>query len=394
MTFTFADSTEWWLEIPPDVQADAWQQSQISGTPNRRWIAYLHQLCLNTFLPWLQSEIAPMAQLEFQVDLPALWELVNGIVIRLDRSTRMVLLPEETIDNAELEVPQEWVDIPSWTVEYYVAVQVKLGQQLERNWLRVWGYTTHHNLKNQGNYDLGQRMYYLDKQSLIQDMNSLWVSYDLCSESPAKVEIVPLSELPAAQAEQLMQRLSNPSITFPRLAVPFAMWGALLQQATWRSQLCQQRQAMAPISLRQWLENQLENIMAGWQSLETRFDSTSLAWNFRDTVETGESEVTRIKQINWATETDIPPVLLVVGLKAEADERLRVLVQIYSSQTSNFVPSNLILRLCSETGDVLQLVQAREQDIYIQLQFRCTSSTRFNLQISLNDDSFVEAFIV
>ena len=35
-----------------------------------------------------------------------------------------MLIPSEAIDDSELEVPQEWVDIPSWAADYYLAVQI------------------------------------------------------------------------------------------------------------------------------------------------------------------------------------------------------------------------------------------------------------------------------
>jgi hypothetical protein len=392
MTLTFADSMEWWLEISPEAQTEAWQQSQIGGTSNRRWTAYLNQLCLNTLLPWIRAEISPVAQPMFVSDIPALWELVGGIAIGLDQTTKLVLLPGETIDDSELEIPQEWVDIPSWAAEYYLGVQVKLAPQSDSSWLRVWGYTTYQDLKAQSSYDVTQRMYYLDEHLLERDLNTFWINYELCFEPSTPTETTSLPELSSPQAENLVQRLGLPSVTFPRLEIPFTTWGALLGHPAWRQSLCQRRQPRAPIQLRQWFESM---VTAGWQSLETLLGTTpTLATSFREAAEVEQPEVTQVKQLDWTVEAVHPPSLLVMGLQVETDDRIRVLTQIYSSQIGSFIPYGLTLSLCSEAGEVLQSVQARQQDLYIQLQFRCTLGTQFSLRISLDSDSFTEAFAV
>lgn len=73
-------------------------------------------------------------------DLSSIWEVVNGTAIGIGE-TRIVLIPE-AMDTDEYEVQAEWVDIPSWAADYYLAVQVNS----EDCWLRIWGYTTHKKL--------------------------------------------------------------------------------------------------------------------------------------------------------------------------------------------------------------------------------------------------------
>ncbi|MEO0490651.1 MAG: DUF1822 family protein, partial [Cyanobacteria bacterium J06659_2] len=50
------------LEITPDLQDQAWAQSRMLATPQSQWQGYLNSLCLQTLLPWIQTEQAPMAQ--------------------------------------------------------------------------------------------------------------------------------------------------------------------------------------------------------------------------------------------------------------------------------------------------------------------------------------------
>lgn len=263
--FTFADPKHLWLELP--TTQTQWQQNQFS-TPNSRWNAYLNRICLDAILPWLR-EYAPQGLVwPNSTALPSVWEVVNGTAIVMD-TTRLVLIPSETID-LSLRVPQEWVDIPDWAADYYLAVQVNPDQR----WLRIWGYTTHQQLKASGSYDPGDRTYCLEEDGLIQDLNVLWVARQLCPEEPTREAIAPLPTLQLAPAENLLQRLGNPTISTPRLAVPFELWGALLQHGGWRQRLYEQRQGLPQWSILQWLQTGVSDLaeQIGWQ----RVDQSSL----------------------------------------------------------------------------------------------------------------------
>ncbi|MEH2294105.1 DUF1822 family protein [Nostoc sp.] len=257
------------LEISETEQTKIWQQSQAFSTSSRRWIAYLNRLSLNTFLPWLRSEYAPNATpFPHLAALPSIWEVANGTGISLG-DTRLVLIPTEAVDLSELRVPQEWVDIPSWTVDYYVAVQVNL----EEGYIRIWGYTTHEQLKNRGTYDASDRAYCLDGEDLIFNLNILWMAHQICPEEVTRLETAPLPALETAQAQNLLQRLGNPGVILPRLAVPFSTWGALLEHGGWRQRLYEQRQGQQQQwSITQWLQTGVSDFAQkfGWASIESQ----------------------------------------------------------------------------------------------------------------------------
>jgi len=261
--FTFADPTQLWLEIL--TNQTRWQQSQFFSTPSSRWNAYLNQICLDAVLPWLRKEYAPQALVwpNFAA-LPSFWEIVNGTAIVMG-TTRLVLIPSETID-LSLRVPQEWVDIPAWAADYYLAAQVNVDEE----WVRIWGYTTHQQLKASGSYDPGDRTYCLEEDDLIQDLNVLWVARQLCPEESTRGIITPLPALPLAQAENLLQRLGNPAISVPRLAVPFELWGGLLEHGGWRQRLYERRQGLPQWSILQWLQAGVSDFgqQIGWQRVE------------------------------------------------------------------------------------------------------------------------------
>ncbi|MBW4600908.1 MAG: DUF1822 family protein [Calothrix sp. FI2-JRJ7] len=269
MTFNSSPSidnpTHLWLEIPEAELERSWQHQPFS-TPNRRWIAYLNRVLLSAFLPWLHSEHDSNAQ-AYPKDaaLPSIWEAVNGTAISFGNK-KMVLIPTEALDIDEFRVPQEWVDIPNWVADYYLSVQVNL----EERFIRVWGYTTHAQLKNEASYDTFDKAYCLDSEDLISNLNILWLSEQLCPDV-TRASVAPLPKLPLFQAQNLIQRLGNPNVIIPRTQIPFATWGALLQHGGWRQRLYEQRQGIQQCSVTEWLQNGVSDfaLLFGWATVDT-----------------------------------------------------------------------------------------------------------------------------
>ncbi|MFN6566031.1 DUF1822 family protein [Dendronalium sp. ChiSLP03b] len=379
MSFSCVPPTQLWLEVSPEIQDQSWQGSQSCVSLRGRWNAYLNQVCLSTFLPWLQAEYAPEASV--RTDVSALlnsWEVVNGTAIHID-TKRLILIPDKTLETREFYVPQEWVDIPNWVGDYYLAVQVNPDGE----WMRIWGYTTHEQLKNQGSYDSQERTYCLDANQMVEDLNVLWVVRQLYPDEPTQAALAPLPALSDTQVESLLQRLANPTITNPRLELPFELWGALLQREEW-----QQRRSPTTltVNLRQWFQNIVAD---SWQTIETLFGAQpDFAFSFREVSESVE-QIRRVKVINLGTQT----VVLMLTLTAEADGRVGIRTQLYPSDRDRHLPANIRLSLISASGQTVQLVEAREADNSIQLKrFKCPLNTKFSLQVELDDLSFTEDF--
>ncbi|MFN6571883.1 DUF1822 family protein [Dendronalium sp. ChiSLP03b] len=237
------------------------------STAGGRQRAWLNQLCLDTFLTWFKEEISPNARVHpTTAALPSFWEVVNGTAITFDNS-RLVLIPSLAMDVDELRVPQEWLDIPEWVADYYLAIQVNPDD----GWMRIFGYTTHYQLKNLGVYDASDRTYSLEFDNLIQDLNVLWVTQQLYPEEIRRATVSPLPPLPQTQAESLLQRLGNADIKFPRLEVPFQLWGALLAHGGWRQKLYELRQGFAQqSSILEWFQDGVTNFaqQLGWELRE------------------------------------------------------------------------------------------------------------------------------
>ncbi|AFZ23091.1 Protein of unknown function (DUF1822) [Cylindrospermum stagnale PCC 7417] len=391
MTLTFTEPTELLLEVVPSVRSQSWQNSQIYGTPHSRWCAYINQICLDVFITWVKNEYVSDAAVWFSsAGIPSFWEFVNGVGICFGEQ-KVLLVPSEAIDHKELEVPQEWVDIPSWAADYYLAVQITNNQE----WVRVWGYTTHQELKSPGNYDPVDRTYCLDARQITKDISAFFLTYQYCREAQTKKAIASLPQLPQTQAENLVQRLGTPSVTFPRLAVPFAVWGALLETEQSRQSLYQHRQGITKINLTQWLKGIFS---PGWQTLEAVFElrSDNNALGLRNYFGMKDATIRQAKLIDLGMQLQSTSVVLVIALVPDIDRQfISVRVQLHPAGQEFYLPANIKLVLRSEDRQVLQEVQARSQDNFVQmLRFDVETGVTFNIQVELNNFQITENFIV
>lgn len=233
-----------WLEVSERTQTEAWQtvsaECNSEGTVQQsysnaaaRWTAYLNILCLTQFLAW--------SKVQFEEDLPcqisfdaSIWEVVNGAALTIDK-TRIVLIPVEQSHLSEVCVPQEWIDIPAWVADYYLAVQLNLDEC----WMRVYGYATRAQVLSQSHYDRIIQTYVLDATSWVENLDVMWVAQDIRSTVKPEIQVLP-SLLPT-QIEQLLAKLSESTVYSPRLTVPFAEWAAILTSDRYRHSLYQRR---------------------------------------------------------------------------------------------------------------------------------------------------------
>lgn len=264
--FNFISVNDLVLEIPTEIQNQAANKAKYFSHPSTRYQGYLNELCLGTVLQWLQEEFTPSAKVwPNMTPMPNLWELLNGSAIVLDQK-RIILVPTEAIDLSELRVPQEWVDIPTWSGDYYLAVQV----EPDDCYVRIWGYCTHEQLKTKGNYEPSDRTYSLDSSDIISDMSVFFIARQLCPQEPTRIALPPLPTLTPVQAQNLISRLSNPEILTPRLAIPFEMWGGLIENDDCRRALYQKRLGLPEqLSPTQWLQSGVSQIAQqfGWGSV-------------------------------------------------------------------------------------------------------------------------------
>ncbi|NER01912.1 MAG: DUF1822 family protein [Okeania sp. SIO3C4] len=230
-----------WIEISEEDEENALPNEQDYSNDTARLNAYLNCLCLNLLLAWFQEEEEEIQPLPFpkRNELPSVWEFVNGVAIDFGKA-RFVIISSDGIDTDEFIIPGEWIDIPSWRGNYYLAVQVNC----EDGWLRVLGYATHKQIKNEADYDEVNRSYLLEREDLVEDLNIIFVMQDL-DENELENNVETLDNLPtlsSTEVTDLVENLSHNSIYLPRLEVEdFTKFKALLGNAVWRQQLYQVR---------------------------------------------------------------------------------------------------------------------------------------------------------
>lgn len=331
------DPNQFYLELAENTLARGWQHIDRYSVISRRWQAYLNQVALTTFLAWLQEEQSIKAKIwPNRSALPTFGEVVEGTAIEFE-GVRLLLLPTDSLDVSEIRVPQEWVDIPSWVADYYLAIQINPDD----GYLRVFGYTTHRQLKTKGRYEAGDRVYTLSERDLITDLDLLWITRQLCPEEQLRETVAPLPPLPLVQAENLLVRLGQSSVLFPRLEIPFQLWGALLEQDGWRQRLYEHRIGITEQwSVPQWLETGISQAAQalGWNSTQ---------WQPSFLVARGTPSVSSSRVFSRPLVIAQQPYELRVfpqGLPEQGIWRF----ELWSSSPNSYIPKGMKLRLLTE----------------------------------------------
>ena len=399
--FTTLYPDQIWLEVSLDEIKQKWPLEQEYSYDVARWNAFLNRLTLDVFLRWLEAESGIEEQPEVwpsREDLPSIWEVVNGTAIKLGE-TRIVLIPSGETDTNEFCVPAEWVDIPSWAADYYLAVQVNPDDC----WLRVWGYTTHNKLKA-AEYSNIRRTYSLEQDELIEDLNVMWVARSRGGDLKAASALPSLSP---AQAENLLEQLSQPSSYSPRFKVDFAQWGAFIENETLRQGLHKRRSISQlqtiglledlrtappplPITrLSQWLKNQFST---AWQSVESLLATQTgePASNFREAKTTAK----RAKLIGLGSQLMAQSVVLVVKITPTAAAEMEITVGVQPSLGQTYLPAQLQLAVLDEGGASVMVARANSANKNMQLHFSGEPGETFSVKVTLGDVSVIENFVI
>lgn len=389
MSFKLADPKEWWIEISPELHQQCWQRSQTQTRESCHWQAYLNRIALHLVLDWVDSTIG-----EARADLwlnerqqAAIWEFVNGAVVVVGNE-RWVVIPSEVIED-DLEVPQEWVDIPSWMGDYYLGVQI-----CEDSTARIWGVTTHQQIKQLGYYDADDRTYFVDQKNLLTDLTAFEIVHEQRAEVETRAAIAPLATLSAAQIENLTQRLGTPDITFPRLQVPFTLWGALMADETARQWLYEHRTGQNAPRLSDWLDGTVSHL---WQRLEDWLTTPTVAIEWRGeggrvpiSLQPMAFEANRVKVLEFGNQGE-SQVALVLGVSvlSEAEVSIGLQVCALSDRISEMIQVRLLNAQGGEEG------QARAaQTESIQLQFEGQRGEAFSVEVCCGEQCVTETFRV
>jgi hypothetical protein len=395
--------TQLGLPIPNQLSDFAWQQGQLYRSSESQWNIYLNQIAGQLLWQELQTDFADVTWWDnpppHQSTL--LWQFVQGTVLELNQK-RLVLLPDRTIDRSELVIPQEWVDIPTWAGDYFLAVQIDPDEQF----LHCWGYATHQQIKAKAQYLPDDRTYRLDAHDLIADIGALWVVQQLNPTEVTQAVIAPLPVVTPAAAANWLHYLGN--VPTPRLAMPFEPWGALLVDPAWLQRLAAMRPTVAAVKsaitpaqtmpfatqLNDWLQNILT---PGWQAIEDWLgNDTELGLALRQSPPLAAAPMSMVRRCKVLRLPE--QVLLLLTVEIDPDGLMGIQVQLRVADRDQTIPANLSLELVGRDGKIVQAVQARQQDNAIQLpRFRSPTGTPFSIQVQLNRRSpeltFSESFV-
>lgn len=351
-----------------------------------RWRIYLQKIASQALLTWFSEEFGLSAKLWPNGAPLDIWHILHGLPLTLG-DKRIVFMVDEAIDTSELRVPKEWIDIPNWRADYYVAANIDLDKQQ----LLLWGYAPYSMVKNSGAYDVADNTYSLSHLDLIQDFSVFWVAQQLEYSETVSMEIS--SNLPIAQAESLSQRLVN--VPEPRLEIPFDQWAVLIRCDRWRQQFYHQRQGHAfPLGLGRWINQITEQ---GWQTLDNLIPKTpALALRAESPSEElfSNDAFTYGKTILLKTSIADVKLLLVVAVEMQADDHRNIQIELYPVDHS-LLPDTVTMTLgLPDSGEQLQTVQAGSRDNYIQIPpFLCPAEELFRVSIQLADTAFQEDFV-
>ncbi|NEO52677.1 MAG: DUF1822 family protein [Okeania sp. SIO3B5] len=387
------------LEITPeDIEAETPNNDDYSYDVARRH-ALINRLVLNRFTKWLKTE-APIEE-ECHVwpsveDLPSIWEFVNGSALTIG-NTRLVLIPQEAMDTDEFSVPQEWVDIPDWLADYYLAVQVNL----EQGWFRVWGFISHKTLKQKAEFDPVLRNYSVAGELLIEDLTVMWVAREF--EETERAEVPALPKLFGDEFDRISEVLGKPRGYSPRLLVTnsetvddsevaFPKWAALMSKESLRQQLysklCGKYQSSSSnASKREKLSGWRDGISSNGYHLGRK--SAYATRNSRV-----RNEIRGNKIIDLGTSLNPQKVDLVMFVTPEVDEKISVEPRLSPVGDAGCLPSNIKLSWLSQEGrETENVVQSGEDNLYLPLPRETYKPNQsFTIQVSLGEVKITEDF--
>lgn len=153
------------------------------------------------------------------------------------------------------------------------------------------------------------------------------------------------------------------------------------------------RQLQSRVSLSQWLQGVVAD---RWRSLDELLGHHQpLALSFRSDAVKPETTIRRAKLLDLGLQLGPRSLVLLVAITPEAEEKLSISVQLHPALGELILPPNLTLQLLSDTGAVLQSIQSRNQDNYMQLKrFRGVLGECFQIQIVWGDLEMTESFII
>ncbi|VEP14383.1 conserved hypothetical protein [Hyella patelloides LEGE 07179] len=146
------------------------------------------------------------------------------------------------------------------------------------------------------------------------------------------------------------------------------------------------------IKLSDWFEGV---VAIGWQTVETLIKVNYAQPVVVRDMEQPEKKVKRAKAIDLGIQLGKDSVVLALALTTQPDDTINVLVQIYPSSGTLYLPKNLKLKMLSPSGKILQETVSGSLNNYTQLRrFSGQQGDLFRLEITLDEVTVQENFVL
>ena len=146
------------------------------------------------------------------------------------------------------------------------------------------------------------------------------------------------------------------------------------------------------VRLSDWFSGAIE---AGWQTIESLIEVNSYRPIAVRNVGQLEPKIKRGKAIDLGVQLGNTSVVLALVLTVLPESAVNVLVQVYPSKGEPYLPHSLRLAMLSESGKILQETVSGNLNNYAQLRrFSGQQGDRFSIEITLNEVTFTESFVL
>ena len=416
-TANFASQVE--IAIDPQyltkVQSEA-KDKMPNATAQQNYI--VNSLCLAAASEWLEENILESDEaiaIPEKDYLEARWSVVQGTELVLD-TMKIVVIPQESSDIAGISVPREWLDIPQWIPDYFLAVQVDLEQQV----IWLWGYVHSNTIKRKGTLDRTHQHYSLPLEQMSLDLELFGITHQLV-EAPQKSQDSIVEH--NINRQKALTELSKPSPFSPRLALPFVEWTTLISDKQWcrefyqeRIQISQSKEQITTSSqgkeqittssqskeqitkLLQWLKSEVTSTLdTGWYELNKILPvrQSPLAFALRNNELELKEWVKKAKVIDLKVQLQqARKIILLIALTQKAENQYSIVAQLHPDTEQNYVPEAIGFQILYD-NEVLQEVNARSQDRYLQIGFTSPIETSFSIKVTSHQQvCFEEEFVL
>jgi hypothetical protein len=405
----------------------------------KEWLVEERGLEIKPVFPWLEGK----EYLEFVASL------VNGFCLQI-QGVKVVFIPSDNSDIEEMEIPQEWVDLPNWQGDYYVPIRV--GTDGNKQFLHLWGFISDEKVRQIGRLDSMFRYYYIRGEEINSELDTLWMDLPEARTKPVFKELSP-----EQIAENISSLVRDKEVFSRRLHLSFEKWGNILNKDEYLQQYYRMNTAgdrpnivTKRIDLSAWLNDVTANVELGWQAIETLLSPSPPQVAFPQGMryfrqgEVRKDPINRDRYINelisqiekptrdldrwqaadllWEIDPQHPqlpffrirdlrqqfddrPIGLTISMAVLPDSRMAILLRLcpISDSADSYLPPDFKLELqdgdgetiVSPNGKAFQAIsRSTYDDNYIQLYFTASQGDRFGVRVSNPDRQIVQEFVV